>query len=57
MKENCSGGALLDLHIHDSDFIQYLFGMPKSVLGITEDVNRSNAETGMYIFLSEGGIG
>jgi len=31
MKENCSGGALLDLHIHDSDFIQYLFGMPKSV--------------------------
>jgi predicted dehydrogenase len=31
MKEHCSGGALLDLHIHDSDFIQYLFGMPKSV--------------------------
>lgn len=31
MKEDCSGGALLDLHIHDSDFIQYLFGMPKTV--------------------------
>ena len=26
-----SGGALMDLHIHDSDFVQYLFGMPKSV--------------------------
>jgi predicted dehydrogenase len=26
-----SGGALLDLHIHDSDFVQYLFGMPRSV--------------------------
>ena len=26
-----SGGANLDLHIHDSDYVQYLFGMPKSV--------------------------
>ncbi|EAQ78562.1 Gfo/Idh/MocA family protein [Blastopirellula marina] len=26
-----SGGALLDLHIHDSDFVRYLFGMPKAV--------------------------
>ena len=26
-----SGGALVDLHIHDSDFVQYLFGMPKAV--------------------------
>ncbi len=26
-----SGGVALDLHIHDSDFIQYLFGMPTSV--------------------------
>jgi predicted dehydrogenase len=27
-----SGGALFDLHIHDSDFVQYCFGMPESVL-------------------------
>jgi len=27
-----SGGALLDLHIHDVDFVQHLFGMPKSVM-------------------------
>ncbi len=26
-----SGGALLDLHIHDTDFIQFLFGRPKRV--------------------------
>lgn len=26
-----SGGAALDLHIHDTDFIQYLFGIPKAV--------------------------
>lgn len=26
-----SGGALVDLHIHDVDFIQFLFGRPKAV--------------------------
>jgi predicted dehydrogenase len=26
-----SGGALVDLHIHDSDYVQYVFGMPKTV--------------------------
>ncbi|UCF42948.1 MAG: Gfo/Idh/MocA family oxidoreductase, partial [Planctomycetota bacterium] len=26
-----SGGALMDLHIHDSDFVQYVFGIPKAV--------------------------
>jgi len=26
-----SGGALLDLHIHDTDFVQFLFGRPISV--------------------------
>ena len=30
-KGSLSGGALFDLHIHDADFVQYLFGMPKSV--------------------------
>ena len=31
MDSKKSGGAALDLHIHDSDFVQYLFGMPKQV--------------------------
>lgn len=26
-----SGGMPLDLHIHDTDFVQYLFGMPRTV--------------------------
>jgi predicted dehydrogenase len=26
-----SGGALMDLHIHDADFVQYCFGRPMSV--------------------------
>ena len=26
-----AGGALMDLHIHDSDYIQYVFGMPEAV--------------------------
>ena len=26
-----SGGAIQDLHIHDADFVQYLFGMPKAI--------------------------
>jgi len=29
--DELSGGMAMDLHIHDSDFVQYLFGMPKSV--------------------------
>lgn len=29
--ETRSGGVALDLHIHDTDYVQYLFGMPKAV--------------------------
>lgn len=29
--EKRSGGMALDLHIHDTDFVQYLFGMPLAV--------------------------
>ena len=29
---NASGGALFDLHVHDTDFILYCFGPPQSVL-------------------------
>ena len=31
--EQRSGGMILDLHIHDSDYIQYLFGLPPAVHG------------------------
>jgi len=29
--EQRSGGVALDLHIHDTDYVQYLLGMPKAV--------------------------
>lgn len=29
--EQRSGGMVLDLHIHDSDYVQYLFGLPPAV--------------------------
>jgi predicted dehydrogenase len=29
-----SGGALLDLHIHDTDFVQFCFGQPRAVYSI-----------------------
>ena len=29
--EEQSGGMVFDLHIHDTDFVQYLFGLPASV--------------------------
>jgi predicted dehydrogenase len=31
MNAKRSGGAVLDLHIHDTDYIQYVFGIPKKV--------------------------
>lgn len=29
-----SGGAILDLHIHDTDFVQFLFGVPQAVSSV-----------------------
>ena len=31
LDESRSGGVALDLHIHDTDIVQFLFGVPKSV--------------------------
>lgn len=33
-KGSDSGGALLDLHIHDTDFVQFLFGKPRRVSSV-----------------------
>lgn len=32
MKEEMSGGAILDMHLHDTDAIRYFFGKPESVI-------------------------
>ncbi|MBQ4641163.1 MAG: Gfo/Idh/MocA family oxidoreductase [Oscillospiraceae bacterium] len=34
MNFDMSGGAVLDLHVHDVDFVQWTFGMPKSVMSM-----------------------
>jgi predicted dehydrogenase len=31
MSDERSGGVVLDLHIHDTDYVQYIFGMPRAV--------------------------
>jgi len=33
-KHKLSGGALIDLHIHDVDFVNHLFGRPQSVTAV-----------------------
>ena len=50
MNGDKSGGALLDLHIHDSDFVQYCFGKPKSVTsqGYTKLSGRIDHLTTLY---------
>ena len=35
-----SGGAALDLHIHDTDYIYYLLGKPKSVYSLRKKFNQ-----------------
>ncbi|MBQ4480921.1 MAG: Gfo/Idh/MocA family oxidoreductase [Victivallales bacterium] len=37
-----SGGALLDMHTHDTDFICYLLGVPKAVTSIGRTILSSN---------------
>lgn len=41
------------LGIISRDQILTAFGVPKSIMSITDDVNRSNAEAAIYVFLSE----
>lgn len=34
MQDELSGGALLDLHLHDVDLVRYFFGRPKAVTAV-----------------------
>jgi predicted dehydrogenase len=43
MNEKRSGGALLDLHLHDTDVIHYFFGKPKKVTSFGIKGFRSDA--------------
>jgi predicted dehydrogenase len=50
-----AGGALLDLHIHDTDFVNYLFGPPASVFstGTTDAAGVVNHVLTQYFYPQE----
>lgn len=47
-----SGGAILDLHVHDTDFVNYLFGPPKAVssIGYSKVTNKIDHVFTHYIY-------
>jgi predicted dehydrogenase len=57
------GGAILDLHVHDADFIQYCFGMPDAVFsrgyskisGEIDHVTTQYLYNGVPMVTAEGG--
>ncbi len=46
------GGALFDLHIHDTDFVQFLFGRPASVFssGVADPTGSINHVVTQYMY-------
>ncbi len=50
-----SGGAILDLHIHDTDFVQYCFGRPKSVYSTGFTVHSGAIDHVLTQYQVEGG--
>ena len=46
------GGAILDLHIHDTDFVQYCFGTPKAVFsrGYTKHTSQIDHVVTQYLY-------
>ena len=47
-----SGGAAFDLHIHDTDFVQYLFGIPQAVFsqGVTGPSQKIDHIVTQYLY-------
>lgn len=43
LKNEISGGAAYDMHLHDTDFVCYLFGKPESVSSTGATVNSDSA--------------
>ncbi|MEO0514194.1 MAG: Gfo/Idh/MocA family oxidoreductase [Planctomycetota bacterium] len=53
--EQC-GGAILDLHIHDSDFVQHTFGMPEAVFsqGYSKHTGQTDHVVTQYLYGQDG---
>lgn len=47
-----NGGIVIDLHVHDADFVQYLFGMPKAVFasGVQNDRGDVSYLAAQYLY-------
>ena len=51
MDESLSGGAVLDLHVHDVDFINYVFGRPNALCSLaTNEVTKHDSITTLYYY-------
>ncbi|MFW6163449.1 MAG: Gfo/Idh/MocA family protein [Planctomycetota bacterium] len=57
MDEARSGGAVVDLHIHDTDYINSVFGVPKSVrsVGVVGAVSNSAVDSLVTEYLYDNG--
>ena len=58
LDESLSGGCLLDMHIHDTDMIQYLFGKPTrvSVLGRNVIPGAGNDIVSSHYYYTDGKV-
>ena len=51
MDESLSGGSILDLHVHDVDFISYVFGKPKALCSIaTNELVKHDSVTTLFYY-------
>ncbi len=55
LKGDESGGALLDLHIHDTDFVQFCFGRPRAVCSTGQSLLSGAIDHVTTIYLVAGG--
>ena len=53
------GGALLDLHVHDTDFVQHVFGTPRAVFtrGYAKHTSHPDHVSTQYLYGGSGGSG
>jgi len=53
-----SGGAIVDLHIHDTDFINYVFGVPKAVrsVGVVGGVSKAAVDSVVSQYIYKSGV-
>ena len=53
MNEKRSGGMVLDLHIHDTDYVQYLLGVPQAVQSFGAQISGSAAHVVTHYLYDE----